>query len=263
MTPDVSIKLSCTEPIPGLFVFENVLSKEEEAQMIHLLDVGDVVPWKLSRFNGLGFGKRWGVHCNLRDRRVDAPQHPLPPLLQQFITTKLPLIRQTLQQKGNTLHAFSPNEANAIDYRRQEGHWLKAHVDDRQLSKEPILNLSLVGDCIMTFQNQKKSKVGFQPQQPEEARVLLKPGTLQVLTGKARYDYSHAIAHADLLSDRRISITMRESPLTASNSFAKGGTGVVPSSTAKPILHFAWRKHHPKTQSQSKNQTLAAIKMNP
>ena len=103
-----------------------------------------------------------------------------------------------------------PNEANAIDYRRKQGHWLKSHVDDRKLSKEPICNLSLAGDCYMTFKNEAMHR----NLAAKEQKVLLKRRCLQVLTGSARYDFSHAIANADLLSDRRVSITMRESPLT-------------------------------------------------
>ena len=29
------------------------------------------------------------------------------------------------------LRNFEPNEANAIEYRKASGHWLKPHVDDR------------------------------------------------------------------------------------------------------------------------------------
>jgi len=195
------------EPIPGLWVFEDFLTPQEETAMLRHLDFEDVVPWKESRFNGKSRGKRWGVHCNLRDRRVDAPQHPLPDVVQEFIRSKLlPQIEQLLpmQQRNRiTLKDFVPNEANAIDYRRQEGHWLQDHVDDRQLSKEPIVNLSLAGDCIMTFCNQKQK----QPHNSQERhRVLLKRRTMQILTGKARYDFSHGIAHADLLSNRRVSM---------------------------------------------------------
>jgi alkylated DNA repair dioxygenase AlkB len=62
----------------------------------------------------------------------------------------------------------------------------------------------------MTFRNERIPG--------EEKRVLLRRRTLQVLTGKARYDYSHGICNEDLLSDRRVSITMRESPLTKNKS---------------------------------------------
>ena len=42
-------------------------------------------------------------------------------------------------------------------------------------------------------------------------RVFLPRRTLQILTGRARYHYRHGIHNADLSSERRISITLRES----------------------------------------------------
>jgi hypothetical protein len=41
-------------------------------------------------------------------------------------------------------------------------------------------------------------------------RVHLPRRTLQILTGRARYDYRHGIHNSDLSSERRISITLRE-----------------------------------------------------
>jgi alkylated DNA repair dioxygenase AlkB len=191
--------LPYSEPIPGLFVFEKIITLGEEADLLHMLDFEDSLPWKFSRFNGISYGKRWGVHCNLRDRRVDSPQHPLPQAVQDFIQTKLTKVKETLKTKNAHLKDFQPNEANAIDYRRREKHWLMAHVDDRQLSKEPIANLSLAGDCVMTFRNQKRIPAQQQQQQQPEMvhRILLKRGTLMILTRKARYDYSHEIGNID------------------------------------------------------------------
>ena len=37
---------------------------------------------------------------------------------------------------------------------------------------------------------------------------------MQVLTGRARYSFTHAIHLADLEDERRVSITFRQSPLT-------------------------------------------------
>lgn len=208
------------EPIPGLFVYEDFITEEEELLILNGCCAntnnnnsvgGDAVPaWKPCRFNGNHIGKRWGVHCNLRDRRVDAPEHLLPSVLRDIVFPKLKGVLNALPMGRATTKNFVPNEANAIDYRRKKGHWLKGHVDDRKLSKEPIANLSLVGDCYMTFRNVARHRNLAVPEQ----RVLLKRRCLQVLTGKARYDFSHGIANVDLLSDRRVSITMRESPLT-------------------------------------------------
>ncbi|KAL7559689.1 hypothetical protein ACA910_002397 [Epithemia clementina (nom. ined.)] len=209
------------EPIPGLFVYEDFITEEEEALILEELDGKPTsvnldscnddktthsekqhLPWKLAKFNGVHYGKRWGVHCNLRDRMVSEPENPLPDFLQQIILPRL--------QRLKPMSGCIPNEANAIDYRRTLGHYLSAHVDDRQLSKEPIANLSLAGNCFMTFRNVATHRNVAVP----VARVYLPRRCLQILTGRARYDFSHAIDHADLLSDRRVSITMRESPLT-------------------------------------------------
>ena len=206
------------EPIPGLFIYENFITEEEEAMILAELDGKPIsiddhdgnssvlennhLPWKLANFNGIHYGKRWGVHCNLRDRMVSEPEHPLPWFMQKLL---LPRLKRLKPMSG-----CNPNEANAIDYRRNLRHYLASHVDDRQLSKEPIANLSLAGSCFMTFRNEahhRNTAVSM-------ARVYLPRRCLQVLTGKARYDFSHGIAHCDLLSDRRVSVTMRESPLT-------------------------------------------------
>jgi alkylated DNA repair dioxygenase AlkB len=121
------------------------------------------------------------------------------------------MIKTILIPKLNRIAAMSgcvPNDANAIDYRRKHGNALTSHVDDRKKHKEPIANLSLAGSCYMTFRNQNRER----NLAVEERRVLLRPRTLQVLTGKARYDFSHGIANNDLLSDRRVSLTIRETP---------------------------------------------------
>ena len=218
------------EPIPGLFLYENFITPEEEAQILAQLDGTDLqveaeyLPWKAATFNGTHCGKRWGVHCNLRDRRVGAAEHPLPHFIQHIL---LPKLKDLAPMKGCT-----PNEANAIDYRKGMGHYLAAHVDDRQLSKEPIANVSLAGDCYMTFTNvatHRNAAVACH-------KVLLRRRCLQILTGKARYDFSHAIAPGDMLSDRRVSVTMRESPLTKTMTT----TTTTKSSTAQISTTTKW-----------------------
>ena len=118
----------------------------------------------------------------------------------------------------DSYYCFIPNEANAISYNKHNGDWLKPHVDDRQLSLEPIANLSLAGNCIMTFCNTKGQRRQQQQQNQQNQKVMLPRRCLQILTGKSRYDYSHGISNNDLLSNRRVSITMRHSPLTKTQS---------------------------------------------
>lgn len=194
---------SYSEPLPGLFIFDEFISLEEESIILSIIDdtCAENSPfWTESTFNGRHLGKRWGVHCNLRMRKVTAATHQMP---QFFETIIFPKLLQYQQMKG-----IQPNEANAIDYRKAMGHYLSSHVDNRQLSKESIANLSLAGSCYMTF-TPTSHKFGTQA-----IKVLLKPRTLQILTSQARYSYSHGIEYSDLISERRVSITMRESPLT-------------------------------------------------
>ena len=192
------------ERIPGLRLYEEFISIEEEEEIIRQLDgkgnekEDQYLPWRPSKFNGKHFGKRWGVHCSLRDRKVYPEENPLPSTIQSLV--------HKISEMKDVMKMCKPNEANAIDYRRAKGDYLRSHVDDRQLSKEPIANLSLVGDCWMIFRKERPPY--------DEKKVLLKRRTLQILTGSARYDYSHGLRNEDLLSDRRVSVTMRESPVS-------------------------------------------------
>jgi alkylated DNA repair dioxygenase AlkB len=205
----------------------------------------NVPGWKASRFNGQSHGKRWGVHCNLRDRRVDSPEHPLPSILMETIVhhdrwhrlscwwenkkNNRVIIPTTLCSSSSSLTSptvLCPNEANAIDYRKSRGDWLQAHVDDRKLSKEPIANLSLAGPCFMTYRRTGTAKTTPSSTAAAAAaavstrdvsyKVWLPPRCLQILTGPARYNYTHEIAPLDLPAERRVSLTLRESPLTRS-----------------------------------------------
>ena len=151
-------------------------------------------------------GNRWGVHYDICDRKVKKVSYNLPTFITELLFSKLRCL------KPISVSSLVLNEANAIDYHRSMGHYLSSHVNDRQLSKEPIANLLLAGDCFMTYQINKKDT---HLHKKDSTRVLLKQRTLQVLRGKSRYNYSHGIRKDDVLSEQRISITMHESPLTA------------------------------------------------
>lgn len=73
---------------------------------------------------------------DLKERRVLPATHALPAQLQQ--------LARRMRQSIPVLHAFHPTEANAIAYHKSQGHVLRAHVDDRQLSTGEIVTLSLL-----------------------------------------------------------------------------------------------------------------------
>jgi len=89
------------------------------------------------------------------------------------------------------------------------------------------VNLSLLGDCVMTYARDAKRKQKatrtslpdvLSREDENETRseetavdVFLPRRSLQLQTGETRYDFSHAIRNENLLADRRVSVTFRES----------------------------------------------------
>ena len=190
------------EPIPGLFVYYNFISENEEMEIMEEMEKVQP-PWRESSFNGKHRGKKWGVQCKLKERCVLPAIHPMP---STFQTILFPKFRQCKALRDQRQEPIQFNEGNAIDYVQRGNDYLKSHVDDRQLSKEPIANLSLLGDCYMTFTSVKDNA--------KTVKVYLPRRCLQILTQSARYNFAHGIENQDLLNPRRVSLTLRESPLT-------------------------------------------------
>ncbi|KAI5084496.1 hypothetical protein GOP47_0000665 [Adiantum capillus-veneris] len=179
----------------GHYVFENFISEKEEQDILLFLDTDLRNPWKSTTFNGLQTGKAYGLSVDLRKRCVRPAIFEMPKVL-------MPIIER-MRTVVSVLKDFWPNETNAIDYRKHKGHWLKAHVDDRQLSGTIVVNLSLCGDCKMTYERERGPR--------ESYKVLLRRRCIQVLTGESRYNFTHSIRNDDLLDPRRVSMTFRQS----------------------------------------------------
>ena len=202
------------ENLSGLFLVPNFISEDEEEAVLGFLDSGEgeqpPYSWRLhdnkNRRTGPHFSKQWGVKTDFLRRRFLKPDRPIPHILRPIIE------RMRCIKEGR---AFRPNEANAIDYRRKEGHFLGAHCDDRHLSGQILANLCLAGDCIMRYvrDGAKNSSVGsFRggAALKNAYDVHLPRRALQLQTGTVRYDFQHSIPNELLLSDRRVSITFRE-----------------------------------------------------
>ncbi|KAL0047088.1 hypothetical protein WJX82_006265 [Trebouxia sp. C0006] len=181
--------------LPGEYRVPDFVTEQEELDLLHTLDACSPV-WQDKTFNGKHRGKRWGAEMDLGQRTVVEGVTPLAAELRMLIAR---------MQQVPCLRCFQPNEANAIDYRKDLGHWLKPHVDDRQLSTDKIVTLSLAGLAVMTFDSKKGHSV----------EIELPPRTLQIITKDARYMYTHGIHRDALLAPRRVSITFRQSPLKA------------------------------------------------
>lgn len=106
------------------------------------------------------------------------------------------------------LQRLQLNEFNANSYVHARGDSLHAHVDDRALSGPLLANLSLLGSCHMRYRHEGILSAGAGGAGVVD--VELPPRCLQVVTGEARYNYSHCIPLELLHSSRRVSLTFRQ-----------------------------------------------------
>jgi len=225
--------------LPGHFLVPDFVSPEEELELVAELDA-IAPPWTQSAFNGAHSGKRWGVECDLARRVVRPARLEMPASLERLAARMRALGHPALAN-------FRPNEANAISYRRDAGHRLDPHVDDRQLSGDVLVNLSLRGDCVMTYEplrrkplssrakmklNPTEGSRGVEAPPPREeddqtVRIHLPRRSLQVQSGSARFDFAHGVRRDDLRDPRRVSVTFRESKTPTSKIAAKRRARVV------------------------------------
>ena len=201
--------------LEGLFVVEGFVSPEEEEALLALLDADSARnPWRPSTFNGSHVGKAYGVRSDLQARRVRAALHEVPAWGRGLARRMRRLGRSVAGTPLECMALFRPNDCNAIEYLRAKGHWLKAHSDDRRLSGDVLVTLSLCGDCKMQFEVTGTARrgagrgVGAPP--PELAQVPLPRRSLLVQAGGVRYTHTHGIPNACLQAPRRVSVTFRE-----------------------------------------------------
>eukprot|EP00930_Biecheleria_cincta_P030229 TRINITY_DN20944_c0_g1_i1.p1 TRINITY_DN20944_c0_g1~~TRINITY_DN20944_c0_g1_i1.p1 ORF type:complete len:356 (+),score=41.46 TRINITY_DN20944_c0_g1_i1:51-1118(+) len=191
--------------LKGQFLIYNFISEDEEGALLSYLE-GSSYEWEEGYFNGPAFRKRWGVETDLKLRKFKPPTRQMPEEF-FYVAERMREIRhRTSFGLKKLIPEFRPNEANAIDYRKELGHHLTAHCDDRQLSGKVLCNLCLAGDAVMTYLEDRPSKSSNR----RTFRITLPRRSLEVRSGNVRYNFQHSIAANDVLSERRVSITFRQ-----------------------------------------------------
>lgn len=122
------------------------------------------------------------------------------------------------------LAEFDPNDCNANSYLKSRGDFLKLHYDDRALSGPLLLNMSMLSDSYMTYAKPNYPLIkqhGFNTNTiitydnkrffHDVQKVLLPRRALQIVSGDARWQYMHSICPDDILGERRVSLTYRQS----------------------------------------------------
>ena len=224
------------ELCPGLWLIPNFVSEDEEADIVARLEADAETPWHLSSFNGHCLSKCFGLRTQfgagkeeriVRVNDVKKGEHDMPPFLAPYVARLHAAVRAIAQRKPlpSILQQFHPNECNVNCYVKADGHFLTPHFDDRYLSGPVLMNLSLCGASVMTYSKGESTSLH------DVVSVELPRRTLQLVTGKARFNYKHAIRREDVLGDKRVSITWRQacpqSGLVRGMAAGKNGTTTI------------------------------------
>ncbi|TYZ61643.1 hypothetical protein PybrP1_001690 [[Pythium] brassicae (nom. inval.)] len=180
--------------IPGLVVLPEFISRADEAELLALLERDGGAHWK----NTVKARQvqHFGFEFNYETRRCDerAPLAAMPPAL------------HALAHRIPAAVMDPPDQITVNEYRPGQG--IAAHIDTHSAFTGAIASLSLANEIVMEFRH---------PDGRLES-VLCQPRSLLVMTGAARYEWTHAIPPRafDVIDGervarrRRVSVTFRK-----------------------------------------------------
>ncbi len=186
------IDANTTPDICGLTYIPDFITKEEEQSLLASIDSA---PWLNDLKRRV---QHYGYKYDYKARTVndDAYLGPLP----KWVT---PLSQRLFKEK---IFSAVPDQVIVNEYQPDQG--ISAHIDCVPCFDGTIASLSLGSSCVMEFSNARMQ---------EKKEVLLEERSLIVLSGEARYDWTHAIPgrKSDVINSqkmyraRRISLTFR------------------------------------------------------
>ncbi|WVF69960.1 hypothetical protein IAT40_004745 [Kwoniella sp. CBS 6097] len=188
-------------PIPGLWVFPSLLPDDVCRDTINALGDADI-------FSG---GTRDQVML------FEAPKHfstgsSLPDYIHQLIDHIKDYLKPHIPKETAQLIFDQPLARQVILNLYPPGQGITPHVDLPNRYADGIIGCSLIGGCVMTLQKST-----------ERHDVYMPPRTVYVLSGAARWDWSHGIEGREydivtrgddggektILRDLRVSVTFR------------------------------------------------------
>lgn len=179
--------------ISGLTYIPDFITKDQEQ---FLLSSIDNAPWLNDLKRRV---QHYGYKYDYRARAVndDAYLGPLPEWL-------MPL-SQRLSDEG--IFPAVPDQVIVNEY--EPGQGISAHIDCVPCFDDTIASLSLGSSCVMEFTNIRTQ---------ERQDLLLEERSLIVLSGQARYDWTHAIPgrKSDMINGQKI-YRLRRASLTFRN----------------------------------------------
>lgn len=179
--------------IPGLRYVPDFVSREARDQLLR--DV-DAQPWLTDLKRRV---QHYGYKYDYKARKIDQTMR-IGPLPEWSLR-----IAEDLVQLG--LMTELPDQLIVNEY--EPGQGIAPHVDCVPCFTDTIASLSLGSACVMNFANKETEEI---------VPLLLDPGSLVILRGEARYNWTHGIAarKSDVFQGRtidrrrRVSLTFRK-----------------------------------------------------
>jgi alkylated DNA repair dioxygenase AlkB len=178
--------------VPGLTCIPGYLTPNEQ---VELLDSIDRAPWSVELKRRV---QHYGYRYDYRRKTVDRDMRlgPLPEWGAE--------LAQRLLRDGHVPRVL--NQLIVNEYLPGQG--IAAHIDCVPCFADRVLSLSLGSSCILTMRHAETAA---------DVPMLLDPGSLLVLAGEARYEWTHRIAarKRDVVAGqtiergRRVSLTYR------------------------------------------------------
>ncbi|XP_076384941.1 tRNA (carboxymethyluridine(34)-5-O)-methyltransferase ALKBH8 isoform X3 [Megalopta genalis] len=175
--PDVDDQSSHELP-PGLRLIENIITEEEENHLLSTIDWTneESVSYDLKHRKVKHFGYEFQYNSN--EVNPDIPITPIPEEYQ--------FLQMLFKQYHNVSYEYDQLTINHY----LPGQGIPPHVDTHSVFEDSILSLSLGSACIMDFKRDD-----------EKVNILLPPRSLLIMSGEARYAWSHGICprHNDIV----------------------------------------------------------------
>ncbi|XP_017880229.1 alkylated DNA repair protein alkB homolog 8 [Ceratina calcarata] len=182
---------------PGLKLIENCITEEQERILL------DTINWSNEESSDLKHRKvkHFGYEFQYSSNNVDADK-PIAPIPDDY---------QFLKDVLKTHHEVPYDYDQLTINHYLPGQGIPPHIDTHSAFEDSILSLSLGSACIMDFKREN-----------EKTSVLLPPRSLLIMSGEARYAWTHGICprHNDVVKTKN-GITTQSRATRVSFTFRK------------------------------------------
>ncbi|CAL8365279.1 unnamed protein product [Lota lota] len=202
-------------PFPGVFLWEDFLSKQEEEVLVHEMDKNVWIQSQSGRKK-----QDFGPKVNFKKRKVRLGNFQGLPAISRA------LVERMVQEP--VLAGFQPVEQCNLDYHPERGSSIDPHLDDSWLWGERLVTVNMLSNSVLTMSLQavqalelrlgSEDKINDEDDQEVQVAIHLPRRSLLVLYGEARHKWKHSIHRRDIAA-RRLCSTYRE----LSTEFLPGG----------------------------------------